>query len=69
MKASDGGVESTKLFTLVAMTPSKRSLAMVYNTKCNEKVTHNDKVTGKRSPDDGRGGGSSAAAPQKKSKK
>ncbi len=66
MKASDGAVESKVLFQVVAMTRVKGSLAMVCNSKCNEKVNVNAPVGDKRTAT---AGGSCAAQLTKKTKK
>jgi hypothetical protein len=68
LKASEGALESAELFRVVAMTPAKKSLAMVCNTKCNEKVNVNLKAGGKRLAAGGTGGDSRAAQPAKKTK-
>jgi hypothetical protein len=69
LKASEGALESAELFRVVAMTPAKKSLAMVCNTKCNEKVNVNLKAGVKRPAAGGTGGGSCAAPSTKKAKK
>ncbi len=68
LKESDGGTEAANLFVAVAMTPAKKSLAMVCNTRCNEKVNVNLKAGGKRLAAGGTGGDSRAAQPAKKTK-